>query len=317
MFRRAALCASFFTLAAASDLSCRSGNGNTCSEEDVEAFEAAEAEAVRMELLQVKASSAQQTEMNVNASELEEAEKRFQARTYAVPYWCNTLSPYSRSVTPSCTSGASCTCMGPSVCGTGATPGSWQSYSYSCCGCARAGFPAQPVAQAVADKAVTVGIAECSANPQCSKLGLTGTCCPNTISKAMLGCCADPTPAAHAVETGGAAAGVVANAAAVPAAAAAVPVSPAPVVAAAVEPAAAAAAASISVAAAKGEVPTVAGVKVPEWCKTLPPTAIQYTPICKGEKTAGGCHCMGEAVCGKPPFPAGSWQSYSSSCCAC
>lgn len=54
----------------------------------------------------------------------------------------------------------------------------------------------------------------------------------------------------------------------------------------------------------------------PYWCYTVPEYSRASIAACNGG--AGSCICMGPTVCGSwGPFPAGTWQSYSYSCCGC
>lgn len=100
--------------------------------------------------------------------------------------------------------------MGPQVCGSwGPFPmGSWQSYTFSCCGCVPAPPPVAPVpvpapvavaaapvaappvaAAPIAPAAAASGTnSECAAHKGCSDLKLTGTCCP-AADGTYLGCC--------------------------------------------------------------------------------------------------------------------------------
>ena len=55
---------------------------------------------------------------------------------------------------------------------------------------------------------------------------------------------------------------------------------------------------------------------IPFWCYSMDAYSRSRTSSCTGGP--GSCACMGPAVCGgNGPFQAGSWQSYSYSCCAC
>ena len=86
--------------------------------------------------------------------------------------------------------------------------GSWQSYTFSCCGCVPAPPPVAPVpvpapvavaaapvaappvaAAPIAPAAAASGTnSECAAHKGCSDLKLTGTCCP-AADGTYLGCC--------------------------------------------------------------------------------------------------------------------------------
>ncbi|CAE8585762.1 unnamed protein product [Polarella glacialis] len=203
----------------------------------------------------------------------------------SMPFWCVQLDPWTQATIPTCVAGG-CTCMGPTVCGEGpALPGSWQSYSYSCCGCGGVAAP---------HKASVAG-ALCSAHPACSKLGITGDCCP-TAASAMLGCCEQhvgapsPAPASE-------------------------PPHPPPHPPQATPPAAVPAAQAAPVVIAGSP----SGTAIPHWCYDVAPASRPSIPACMGGgPTMGGCDCLGVTVCAVagPPVP-GSWQSYSSSCCGC
>lgn len=156
--------------------SCRSAS--SCGEDDVEAFEADEMSGLRLELLQVKQAI---EDKHVKA-----------AKAFAVPFWCTTLDDYSRSLTPSCSRAGGCgPCFGPEVCGSAPIlPGSWQSYSYSCCACPYATSSAtiQPPVVAPSGTNTSTVAVMCSEHPECAKLGLLGNCCPSDAG-AVLDCC--------------------------------------------------------------------------------------------------------------------------------
>lgn len=57
-------------------------------------------------------------------------------------------------------------------------------------------------------------------------------------------------------------------------------------------------------------------VYAPHWCYTISDYVRSSIAACNGG--VGSCICMGPQVCGSwGPFPPGSWQAYSYSCCAC
>eukprot|EP00439_Symbiodinium_sp_Y106_P038971 s6344_g4.t1 len=57
-------------------------------------------------------------------------------------------------------------------------------------------------------------------------------------------------------------------------------------------------------------------VYAPHWCYTISDYVRSSIAACNGG--VGSCICMGPEVCGSwGPFPPGSWQAYSYSCCAC
>jgi len=239
---------------------CLSG---ACGEAEIEELEASEAAELRMELLQ-------------HAKRVEKEEKVVYA-----PYWCDSIDAYTRSTIPSCNGGpGGCVCLGEQVCGTGAIlPGTWQSYSYSCCGCSQqVSTTIAPTAAPETTAAPAAEGADCALHPECQKLGLTGSCCPSAQG-ATLGCCTVSTDVATGNVT------TVAG-------------TPAPV--------------------ADATPSTATGTKIPAWCATVPESSKTKIAACTGAGIeSGGCECLGTAVCGEGAPKAGSWQSYSSACCGC
>ncbi|CAE7748929.1 Gapdh, partial [Symbiodinium pilosum] len=157
------------------------------------------------------------------------AKSERRSQTVYAPYWCYTVSEYVRSSIAACNGGAgSCICMGPSICGGWGPfpPGSWQAYSYSCCGChpeaqpapvaaptataaplpspplqkaasEPASDPAPPSPQSVpsnisggvsANNATASAASACAAHKACADLRLDGSCCP-AADGTYLGCC--------------------------------------------------------------------------------------------------------------------------------
>lgn len=268
------------TLASADEPVCQAG---PCGEAEVEALEAGEVSALSVELLQH--ATKVQTKSEVRVGSL----------AAAVPYWCLTIDAWTRTTIPSCMGGAGgCVCLGPEVCGLGPIiPGSWQSYSYSCCACGMPAVtpvpvvpvpavhvpavpPPAPAAPPVAPPA-PLPQALCSAHAECKKLGLDGACCP-ADGGAMLGCCDV----------------VIAPAAA--------PAAPLPHATPVVYP-----------------VMAATGKTLPQWCQDVPQSSRSTVAACTGAGiTQGGCECLGLTVCLIPGAPKpGSWQSYSSACCGC
>lgn len=249
------------------DFTCEAGDA-ACTEYAIEDLETQEAEDAHLELLQhaVKVQQEQKVE-------------------YA-PYWCYGLDLYTRSTIPSCNGGpGGCACLGPAVCGAGPVlPGTWQSFSYSCCACSGPTTAAPTTTTQYVEPETTVAPAapvakpgsECSAHPACAKLALTGSCCPSTDGT-TLGCCE------AAGEPGNTVAGTPAPTEAQPT--------------------------------ADG---TSTGKKVPEWCAQVPASSLSSVPACTGSGIErGGCECLGPSVCGSGAPKPGSWQSFSSACCSC
>lgn len=308
--RKGVLLAILFSGNLAADTCGRDG----CVEADIEAFEAEETGALRLELLQMK-----------KHIELK------QGKTLAVPFWCLEIDDYSRSLTPACNgaAGGCGPCLGPEVCGSAPIlPGSWQSYSYACCSCKYVtqqpaaititpappptstwpisitappvvvtplpiAPPVVPSAPQVASPSTAAPSATgnstavlCSEHPECSKLGLLGNCCP-ADGGTSLGCCSQILGNSQS-QAGAPIAPVLASAeTTIP------PTTPTPAL-------------------------TAKGVRIPFWCETIDLAYRNTYPACTGAGIeAGGCSCLGQVVCGSGPAIAGTWQSYSSSCCGC
>lgn len=203
----------------------------------------------------------------------------------AIPFWCYNMDAYSRSFVAACNGGpGGCgPCLGPYVCGGYGPflPGSWQTYSYSCCSCGAAAVkpapvvvPAPVVAPAVvpapvaAPAAATAPVAtpvaapaaaanvtvdpkaDCAVHPACQSLKLSGACCPASDGT-MLGCCSSTL-----LET-------------------ALPVN---------------------------------STAHPAWCDKVD---IKVAPPCQGKGLGDqtSCNCLSKEVCGEGPPKPGSWQS--------
>lgn len=244
---------------------------NSCADTEVEGYEQQELADVNVELLQTA----------ISVGKLERKTQEFYA-----PAWCYTIPEYSRAGIGACNGGAgSCICMGPQVCGSwGPFPmGSWQSYTFSCCGCVPAPPPVAPVpvpapvavaaapvaappvaAAPIAPAAAASGTnSECAAHKGCSDLKLTGTCCP-AADGTYLGCC-DVAALEEKV--------IVAQL-------------------------------------------TTQTKMLPAWCANLPETERAKAPPCLGTGPAS-CMCVSKSVCGEGAPAAGSWQALSTACCGC
>jgi len=221
--------------------------------------------------------------MNVELLQTSITMKREQSTT-GIPFWCFSIDVYTRARIGSCNGGpGGCVCLGPQACqGYGPfVPGSWQSYSYSCCACGQAAPAAAPAVQpapvvqpapavqpapvvqpapAVDPAPVAASAdpkADCSANPACASLKLMGSCCPATDGT-MLGCCSSSLVETEKTETN--------------------------------------------------------STSVPAWCANL--NTKEKVPPCEGSE-ATGCTCVGKSICGEGKPAPGSWQSYSTACCGC
>ena len=218
--------------------------------------------------------------MNVELLQTAVAIGKRELQQPGVPFWCYSMDSYTRSTVAACNGGpGSCVCQGPVVCGGNGPfpPGSWQSYSYSCCGCTApipvvaapvpAPVPVVPAATPAAAPApeVTPAVApaadpkaDCAVHPACQALKLAGSCCP-AQDGTMLGCCSS------LLET---------------------------------------------------DKLRVNSTALPAWCEKLTVDGVKPPP-CDGTGSLASCSCVSKTACGEGAPVPGSWKTYSTACCGC
>ncbi|CAE8591730.1 unnamed protein product, partial [Polarella glacialis] len=215
------------------------------------------------------------------------------------PEWCLTLAPADQATIPACTgvhAEGSCGCMGAQVCGVAAVAhGSWQSYSSACCGCKAGGLPVllQRASEVDSKKQVpkpewclTIAPADQATIPACTGVHAEGSC--GCLGAQVCGTAA----VAHGSWQSYSSACCGCQAGGLPLALEQLLL-------------------QHTSKAERAQVPK------PAWCNTIDLGTQATIPACTGVSAEGGCTCMGAQVCGVAEVTQGSWQSYSSACCAC
>ncbi|CAE7021795.1 Gapdh [Symbiodinium natans] len=249
---------------------------------------------------------------------------------FYAPYWCYTISEYVRRSIAACNGGAgSCICMGPAICGGWGPfpPGSWQGYSYSCCGChpevhAAAPTPAPQQAPQLAPQPAPQPAPQQA--PQPAPQPAAQQVVSEPASETTPPAPAQPVPqdvASNVSASAGAGAGNTSMGARSCAAHRAcadlrLDGSCCPAADGTYLGCCDAAVSNVSLRQLEAASHSKLAKRIPAWCAELSEHARESSPPCTSSGPSS-CTCIGKTACGDgSPLP-GSWQSYSTACCGC